>query len=321
MRPLSRFFNNKATLLLLLIGAANGELCAQSKPAHETPPKTVRLLTIGNSFSHNAVHYLPELAKAAGHTLVLRELIIGGASMERHWLQVQEAAKDPKSPAGLYGTKRSLKQELEAGPWDVVTIQQASIKSHDVSTYRPFAAQLYGFIKQHAPGAEVLLHQTWEYRCDDPRFWPKGPVPESGPVSQQEMYSGLTSAYRTIAQELGVRFIPVGHAFHVADSDYKWGYKVDLNFDAKKAQAPSLPDQTHSLHVGWQWKKQPDGKMKLVMDGHHANMAGEYLGACVWYETLFDEDVTNNTFVPKGLDPEYAQFLRKTAHVAPAESW
>lgn len=27
------------------------------------------------------------------------------------------------------------------------------------------------------------------------------------------------------------------------------------------------------------------------MDGHHANLAGEYLGACVWYEELFGDSV------------------------------
>ena len=52
------------------------------------PPRTVRLLTVGNSFSHNAVHYLGDLAKASGDVLVLRELIVGGASMELHWNKV-----------------------------------------------------------------------------------------------------------------------------------------------------------------------------------------------------------------------------------------
>jgi hypothetical protein len=52
------------------------------------------------------------------------------------------------------------------------------------------------------------------------------------------------------------------------------------------------------------------------MDGHHANAAGQYVGACVWYEVLFGPSVVGNTFVPKGLDPAYAKFLRETAHRA-----
>ena len=46
-----------------------------------------------------------------------------------------------------------------------------------------------------------------------------------------------------------------------------------------------------------------DGKTTLGKDGHHANLAGEYLGACVWYEVLFGESVVGNKYVPPGLDP------------------
>ncbi len=196
-----------------------------------------------------------------------------------------------------------------------MTIQQASIKSHDVNNYRPFASQLYHFIRENAPEAEICLHETWEYRRDDPRFSPKNTLPGE-PLTQDAMYQGLSSAYATIAGELQVRRIPVGDAFHLADTDPQWGYKPGAPFDPKRAQAPTLPDQTHSLHVGWVWRKQPDGSVKLIMDGHHASMAGEYLGACVWYEFLFQEDVSTNTFVPKGLDRGYARFLRETAHRA-----
>ena len=49
---------------------------------------------------------------------------------------------------------------------------------------------------------------------------------------------------------------------------------------------------------------------------HHANLAGEYLGACVWYEILFGESAVGNSYVPKGLDTEYARFLQETAHKA-----
>ena len=161
------------------------------------------------------------------------------------------------------------------------------------------------------------MHQTWEYRVDDPRFSQKTPKPGE-PKSQDEMYAGLKSAYDTIAKELNVKLIPVGDAFHLADRDPKWGYKVpETKFDSKNAKPGELPDQTHSLHVGWNWRKSVDGKKTtLGMDGHHANMAGEYLGACVWYETLFGKSIEGNSFVPKGLDAEYAKFLQGVAHQA-----
>lgn len=277
-------------------------------------PRTIHLLTVGNSFSHNATHYLGDIAKANGDTLVLREDNIGGSSFDVHLKRIDIAEKDPKSKLGTYTEGRTLKNDLTQEKWDFITIQQASIKSHDVKTYQPYAQQLAGFIRKHAPDATLLIHQTWEYRVDDPRFSLKAPKPGE-PKTQEEMYVGLKSAYNTVAKELGVKQIPVGDAFHAANRDPQWGYQVPVtSFDSKKALPGQLPDQTHSLNVGWNWKKQAEGKIKLIMDGHHANLAGEYLGACVWYEVLFGRSVEGNAFVPEGLDPKYAAFLQTTAH-------
>jgi hypothetical protein len=131
------------------------------------------------------------------------------------------------------------------------------------------------------------------------------------------MYRGLTAAYDKIAAELGGKVIPVGDALYMADTDATRGYQTDITFDPKTAKQPALPNQTYSLHVGWRWAKSKDGKKTtLGMDGHHANTAGEYLGACVWYEVLFGDSAVGNSFVPKGIEPDYARFLQETAHKA-----
>lgn len=287
-------------------------LIAAGRADEAKPAKTVRLLTVGNSFSHNATHYLGDIATAAGNRLILREVNIGGSSFEVHWVKVQQHEADPNDPRGLYASKKSLKQELAAGPWDFVTIQQASIKSHDINTYRPFASQLRDYIKKHAPGAEIVMHETWEYRADDSRFAVKEPKPGE-PRSQEDMYGKLSAAYRAIAAELGLRLIPVGDAFDAVNHDAKWAFHKDGSFDPKKAKPGELPDQAHSLNVGWQWTTK-NGKTSLGMDGHHANVAGEYLGACVFYEFLFGDSVLGNKFLPKGLDADFAAFLQQTAH-------
>ncbi len=299
--------------LLLAFIFLSSPFCLAEAPA---PPKTVRVLTVGNSFSHNATHYLGQLAKATGDTLILREDNVGGASLALHWSKVEAFEKNPADPLGRYSTGKSLKEELAGEHWDFVTIQQASIESHDVATYRPFAKLLSDYIRRYAPDATLLLHETWEYRADDPRF--SQPAPKPGePKTQEEMYQGLSSAYATVAKELGVRRMPVGDAFHLANHDTEWGFHPPMPpFDSAHAQPGELPDQTHSLNVGWTSKKQADGAAKPAMDGHHANLAGEYLGACVWYEVLLGKSVENNPFTPAGLDVGYAKFLRATAHRA-----
>src|SRR3954447_16561669 len=97
---------------------------ALADPPTPGKSKTVRLLTVGNSFSQNATRYLGDLAKAKGHTLIHRPLAIGGASMEVHCEKARLHEKDPRDPRGLYG-KKSLREELTSEAWDFVTIQQA----------------------------------------------------------------------------------------------------------------------------------------------------------------------------------------------------
>ena len=291
-------------LLLPSIG-----LMAVEPPAK---PKTVKLFTIGNSFSQNATRYLADVTKAGGNVLIQKGAVIGGSSMEVHCGKIDANEKDPTSAAGHYTGGKGLKELLASDKWDFITIQQASIKSHDLQTYQPFATKLRDYVKKHAPGAELLVHQTWAYRVDDPRFSPNA---SAEPRTQKAMYDGLTNAYTTIAKELGIRRIPTGDAFYMVDTDPKWGYRPDKQFDSKTAKSPALPVQSHSLHVGY--RRAND---KLGMDGHHANVAGEYLGACVWYEILFDTSVVGNTFVPKGVDADFAKFLQETAHKAVEKS-
>jgi hypothetical protein len=281
------------------------------------PAKTVRLVTVGNSFSANATKYLKAVVQAAGNELVHAPIVVGGASLELHWGRAELHEKDPQNPKGVYTDGRGLKEVLQSDRWDYVTIQQASFRSHDVQQFRPFARSLHDYIQRYAPTAEVLIHHTWPYRRDDPWFT-GGQTKPGEPTSQAAMYRAGRESYLTIARELGVRRIPTGDAFYAADTDPAWGYQVDEKFDLIKAKYPLLPDQTHSLHVGWQWKASKDGKLRLTMDGHHANTAGEYLGACCFYEMLYDESVVGNSFVPPGVAPEDVRYLQETAHKAVA---
>src|SRR6476620_5896982 len=152
----------------LLLGLMLTSLLA---PAQDTPQKkTIRLLTVGNSFSENATKYLDRIVKAGGNTLVHHRCVIGGSGPDQHLAKAALHEKAPTDKAGLYGSGKSLKQELLAEKWDIITIQQASIRSHDVATYRPVAKELFDTIKKYAPASEIVIHQTWAYRVDDPRF-------------------------------------------------------------------------------------------------------------------------------------------------------
>ena len=82
--------NSKRLILSLL---AILFLAVRAPAAEDDPadaPRTVRLLTVGNSFTGNATRYLPDLAKAGGHRLIHQSLIIGGSPLQLQQRNEQE---------------------------------------------------------------------------------------------------------------------------------------------------------------------------------------------------------------------------------------
>lgn len=301
-------------VLYFLVGVA-----LISVPPVRAETKPISVLTLGNSFAENALEYLPELAGSAGLPLIIGRANLGGCSLERHWNHVVAFEKDPGSKDGSpYGKgTRSLDAMLKSRDWDFITIQQVSIKSHDLTTYSPYAEKLYQYIRDRAPKSKILVHQIWAYRVDDRRFIPQNEGKE--PHTHREMYHQVRAAYHKVAADLDLGILPSGDAMFLADTDPEWGYRPDPEFDFENALYPALPDQSHSLHVGWSWRKLKDSENRVLkMDGHHASRAGEYLLGCAWFEKLLGESVIENSFVPKGMDSAYAKFLRQTAHTAVA---
>ncbi|WP_300602030.1 DUF4886 domain-containing protein [Niabella sp.] len=285
-------------LLLLLTSFSTGH-------TQETGKKTVRLFLIGNSFSQNATRYLPKLAREGGFTLSIGRAELGGCSLQRHW-ELAEAAEagDPKGKA--YNGK-SLKELLGSGTWDVVTLQQASILSGDSNTYKPYARKLVEYIHRLQPTAMIVLHQTWPYRTDAPSF-----SQNSGggyALSAEAMWKQSRAAYHTTAAALRLPLIPVGDAFFAAQQKSSTAFKKDSAFKPGQAVAPELPNQAHSLHVGYFYNK----KKELDLDTHHASEAGCYLAGLVWYKFLFGASPVQTVFKPDAVEDGFAKALRVIA--------
>ena len=289
--------------------------CSTAFPAES---KVVKVLAVGNSFSMNANTFREQLNKAEPeYNLQVTNAYIGGCSFEKHItlaLQNEAEPENPKfkqyknpqfMPEGYYG----LKEILLSAKWKYITIQQVSDKSDDISSFHPHASNLCNFIKKYCPDAEIIIHETWADRVDNPRMKPKN-------KTQESMYRNLNAAYSTIAEELGkLRIIPVGDAFQAVRMRPDFKFTPDEKFDSKNAVWPALPDQTHALCIGWIWKKDSKtGKNALIYD-HHANQAGCFLAALVWRQFFFpDADVRKNTFRPDKVSESDAKILREAAY-------
>src|SRR5262249_5462161 len=118
---------------VLLLGLVLTPLLAIAEDKPQS--KIVRLLTVGNSFSQNATKHLDKIVEADGNTLVHHRCVIGGSGPDQHLAKAAIHEKDSADKAGFYLSGKSLKEELGAEKWDIITIQQASIRSHDAANY------------------------------------------------------------------------------------------------------------------------------------------------------------------------------------------
>lgn len=272
----------------------------------------MKVLGIGNSFTNDANFYHKHLNEADPvKQLKVTIAYIGGCSFERHVNLAMLHEKFPAEPLGrpypLGKSMKSLKELLLSEKWDAITIQQASHLSDDIKSYRPWAALLIDYVKKYSPDSEILVHETWADRIDNPRLADKS-------KTQTQMYRDLKKAYSQIAAELGnLRIIPVGDAFQAVRKFPDWKFKPDKNFKAQKFLYPELPDQSHTLCIGWFWTSDCNGKPVLAYD-HHATSAGKFLAALVWREILLGVDSRENSFTPQNMTRPEALTLRKTAH-------
>ena len=309
----SNFIKCIACLSIMLFVLAANLSYADPAKSHNAKNDTLRLFLIGNSFSQNATRYLPQLASEGRHPLKIGRAELGGCSLQRHWEIAEAAEKNPDDPKGkAYGGK-SLRQLLSAGTWDVVTIQQNSMNSGDVTTYSPYAKKLFDLIKSIQPKARIVMHQTWAYRTDSKQFTQIAQGQHA--KSAKEMWEKSRAAYHTISKQLGIALIPVGDAFWKINSDPATAYKPDTKFDFENAQSPNLPDQTYSLHAGYRY----DNSKKLAFDSNHANEAGCFLGGLVWYAILFKESTVKLKFRPEKVDEKFDVILKKTAQAVTAK--
>lgn len=109
--------------------------------------------------------------------------------------------------------------------------------------------------------------------------WAYGPGSkrlENWNMTREDMQKGLSENYSSLASEYGLDILPSGNAFY---RSFEKNPVIDL------------------------WND----------DRYHANMYGCYLAGCVWFGKMFGVSPKKIRFVPEGMKPETANFLRKVA--------
>jgi len=224
----------------------------------------LKILAIGNSFSEDSTKYLYDLADSGGVALKVVNLYIGGCSLKRHWNNVCEDTRDYEYQLNGVNTGKlvGIKEILAEESWDIITMQQCSGYSGLLDSYYPYIINLSNYVKQNAPGAKLLIHQTWAYEIDSTHdhfsYYHN---------DQDEMTNSLIHCYSTVSKELSLAIIPFGEVIKKLRTIPTFDYK--------------------------------NGGISLCRDGFHMHYVyGRYALAAIWFEYVLRGNILENKFIP-----------------------
>ena len=297
----------KPSLLLLLLSFFLFTFflgCATGK----TGDNSVKVLTIGNSFSISLMKYMPAVADSLALDLDLHSLYIGGCSMKRHMDNVKRAGRKDFRP---YSYNRNLRgkafpkksvnlTDILNGEvkFDIITVQQASHESWNPECYRPWGDDLVKLIRETQPQAKIYVQETWSYTPWEKRLATWG-------FDQDGMYDRLHAAYAEFAQRNGLEIIPMGTAVR------RWRKELPVRYGEKTFGGDVVGGRGQREED--QFKRTADNRWEPNCDLSHLNDAGEYLQALVWTAKLFNEDVSECEFRPESVSEERARLMKSIA--------
>ena len=253
------------------------DLISICKPYDKTV-KSLRLLSIGNSFSIDAQQWLYNIAMAGGYDVVsLGNLYIGGCSLKTHYENsVSGAAAYTfyKNANGTWITEstKTMDYGILYDDWDYITLQQNSGNSGAASTYDPYLTSLITYVnsKKTNPDAQLLWHMTWAY---DESY-----ASTSGYGSQSVMYERIIGATQQVIVPNSAfsMILPSGTAIQnartsfIGDTFNRDGYHLDYNY-------------------------------------------GRYLAALTWYHKISGESIDDISYIPgNSFSKEYLEVIKES---------
>lgn len=275
------------TVLVLLLSfsstvlATIGDIWASitRAPEQETPAETIRILSIGNSYSVDQQRYVHQMAQAAGVDILVGNAYIGGCTFRKHLEKYETNAKSYTyyENSESIKTNATLSEIISKHDWDYVTFQCGTESKSTIINDNPYLNSLANIIHEAQPQADLVYNLSWPDGTNSTRDYFK----VSFDSSQDKHFAHLVKCATSAYNDLDMPYVtPGGVAYRIAYTQFG-----------------------NDLH----------------RDGYHMSDLGRYLMACVWFEFFTgleapEDYKPENTSHPAMLQ-KYAD-LRAAAHQA-----
>jgi hypothetical protein len=219
------------------------------------------------------------LHQVSGEELFVRNLYIGGCSLERHYNNIVGNIADyDYQKNGRFLRKISIEEALGKKKWDYITVQQVSQDSGIIDTYEPFLGEIVKFIREKCPNAKIVFHRTWAYAqtSDHGGF-------VNYDRNRKKMFNAIVDTTTKIAEKYGFDVIPCGNAVEMASD--------------------TIPEFM------------PGGNLSMHRDGFHLTLDyGRYLAALVMCKYFTGVDATTVEYEPENTDAAINLKLKEIAN-------
>lgn len=309
---------------------------AQNKVSNE---ETLSILMVGNSFCYYYVEELYGLLMAnpdpnRGYNKVeIYNLYYSGCKLNQHydwWIsgaanyelyKTDENGRKKQTPDA--GTAWSLEDTLMQGKWDYISLQGASTEVDYVTQNTesicaaiiPYTEPLLERFHELFPDAQLLWHRTWAF--------------EDGRVTSARIYNeeslaaydaGMQAACDYMCNEFDqdkpydLIMVNSGAAWSVARAE---NAKLETSLIPEGGLCARLNVRNENTYPYFSGNANAG-------DGYHDGDigGGQFLNACVWYETITGQSVLENSYQPSLDNGKYelsdalAALLRNAAHAA-----
>jgi len=263
----------------------------------------MKILLIGNSYSYYWTDELWGLLNAAGYKNVrISNLYYSGCTFEKHWNWYLENAAE-QTLFTVCGSARvedrqaqhgvNLRHALEADQWDLISFQQSNryASANDGgeahrSSIQKHLPQLYELVHSKFPNAKYYWHQSWahEIRQSDKTLRGLKDLPTQLAVS-----AVFRDVGKEVCEKYGFTRVPCGDAWETIRHD-------PMFYERGEGDAPIKSLHTRIYKSGAKNYEHIYNK-DLSHDGDVGG--GQYLNACVWFETLTKKSCVGNSFRPE----------------------
>ena len=188
---------------------------------------TLRVLSIGNSYSLDALSYVPFIMNAVAPQVYLKLdiMYLGSGALNDFYNALDSTTHAPTSPGVATSFTRfwshgarpwnashnaPMTQIIASQPWDVIMLQQQSNASRDYSTYQPYLNQIIEWLDEKAPWQHQYAWLiTPSYPDNLPRLAPD--------TTSVQMFERILQCVRNVQSDTGIELLlPCGTAIQNA---------------------------------------------------------------------------------------------------------